>query len=477
MTYLLDSFRQSVATLERRSGAYNHEERRTYLQDTVRRAIGMNMVTSHRVDRYRYSRSGSTYEQRMQSRQARKQFAKEFAVAVRMSEPDLACRLLNHTPTIREGGTDWCEILNDVFSDISWHKCESCNHIDDEDNGRWAYDGDHWACQSCIDDEYYYSDRADTYVRCDDSDYDDDGYDEDEEESTVIMGRHSGKRILKHIPSSFDRRKPEVFLGMELEMECNDSSEPDDKAEELYSNIKHYADADNNYHQYIHIEEDGSLNNGFEMITGWTGLDVHAQMLKFFKKPWRGMRSHDTRTCGLHVHVSKANMTLFHACKLVFFIHDSGNQKLIRDIARRSNAGYAKICNKKASYDWIKEAKGANELKKQLMRLNDDRSEALNFQNPETVEFRLFKGTLRYETQMACLEFAYASWFFARDTGVGELTSAKFIEYICQPNQRKDTKFLRQYLREKGYSIPKLALVKPNPRNDDGDTQPIEKVA
>ena len=65
---------------------------------------------------------------------------------------------------------------------------------------------------------------------------------------------------------------------------------------------------------------------------------AEGKQLQFFKSPWRGVRSHDTRTCGLHVHTDKAGMSLFHACKMVFFIHDSNNQKLIKDIERRANA-------------------------------------------------------------------------------------------------------------------------------------------
>jgi hypothetical protein len=100
----------------------------------------------------------------------------------------------------------------------------------------------------------------------------------------------------------------------------------------------------------------------------------------------------------------------------------------------------------------------------------------LNFQNDNTIEFRLFKGTLRYETIMACLEFTYATWFFCRDTGITELTTANFIDFIAQPQQREHTKFLRTYLREKGYALPRLALVKPNPRSADYLPQPVEQL-
>jgi hypothetical protein len=405
---------------------------------------------------------------RVKHKQEFKLFGNLFAQALKDEDCDPVLEALQDSTYrhVREKGSgDWAELLNDKFNTRDICQCNDCNTVDVEDNGSTAYD-DYWVCSSCLDDSYVYSDNRDTYITQDDYDEEQEE-EEDDEDTRIIGGRHDNKNVLGHIPSAFDNRKPSVLMGMELEVEVGSDYSRSDKAEELYDEIK-WVTPD---HQYIFIEDDGSLDHGFEIVTGYTGLDVHADMLKFFKKPWRNVRSHDTRTCGLHVHIDKKDVSLFHACKMVFFINDSNNQKLIRDIARRSNHHYAKIGNKKASYQWLKDARKGHDP---LNRLNDDRTEALNFQNPNTIEFRLFKGTLRYETIMACLEFTYATWFFCRDTGVGELTTAKFIEFICQPNQRKDTKYLRTYLKEKGYSLPKPAVMKDNPRLSDAPAQPIE---
>ena len=437
------------------------------VMQACKRTMDNNLIS------YRYSYHDSRAMIRVKHKQEFKLFGNLFARALKDEDYDPVLEALQDSTYrhVREKGSgDWAELLNDKFNTNSICQCNDCNTVDVDDNGSTAYD-DYWVCQSCIDDSYVYSDNRDTYITQDD--YDEEQEEEererDDEDSHIIGDRHDNKNVLGHIPSAFDNRKPSVLMGMELEVEVGSDHSRADKAEELYDEIK-WADSKQE-HQYIFIEDDGSLDRGFEMVTGYTGLDVHADMLKFFKKPWRGMRSHDTKTCGLHVHIDKKDVSLFHACKMVFFINDSNNQKLIRDIARRSNHHYAKIGNKKASYQWLKDArKGSNPLN----RLNDDRTEALNFQNPNTIEFRLFKGTLRYETIMACLEFTYATWFFCRDTGVSELTSAKFIEFICQPNQRKDTKYLRTYLKEKGYSLPKPAIMKDNPRSSDAPAQPIE---
>ena len=479
---VLVSFNEGVARIERDPSYFTREDLMSRCRETIR-------SNNDFYYRFRSNRFSATHRIDALTMAEKMRLVSAFGVMVRSyirdEDVDSMYSLVNSTQFrfVRDGmRTDWADLIEDKFRGEDAKCCEDCNHIDQVDNGSWCYDGDYWVCDSCRDNNYRWSEGRGTYVTEEDyyeeEEENERNNDDDDDDSYPIGGRHSGKDILQHIPSAFDERNPKIFLGMELEVEVNrDNDSRYDKAEELYGQLKHYTHDDGTTHQYIHIEDDGSLDYGFEMVTGWTGLDVHAQMLQFFKKPWRNVKSHDTRTCGLHVHISKGDMTMFHGCKIVFFINDSNNQKLIRDIARRSDHHYAKIHNKKASYDWLKNAKQGRNKDQQLQRLNPDRTEAVNFNNPATVEFRIFKGTLRYETQMACLEFTYATWFFCRDAGVTELTTENFIKFICQPNQRKDTKFLRQYLREKGYSLPTLALVKPNPRMDNPPSQPIEKRA
>jgi hypothetical protein len=202
------------------------------------------------------------------------------------------------------------------------------------------------------------------------------------------------------------------------------------------------------------MEEDGSLDNGFEMVTAYTGLDVHKAQLQYFKNKTAGLTSHNTSTCGLHVHVCKSSMTTLHAAKMVLFINDPANIDLVKCIARRTDASYSKIKNKKDDKHWLKDSVHSSKDKdEQIRRMNSDRYEALNFKNDRTIEFRLFKGTLKYETMIACLEFSFACWHFTASASTSELTTGKFLEFICMPEHRKDTRFLRAYLKEKGYAL------------------------
>jgi hypothetical protein len=372
---------------------------------------------------------------------------------------DTARTLLNDNERIRDrwarsgNGTidDW---FNATFMNApEVFTCDDCNWLELDDDGHWAYDGDHHICDCCTSDNYTWSDHQDTYISNSDWEEEQERLNEEEEES-VIGDYHSSRRYVGYVPSTFIDRKTPIMLGMELEMEVR-NGDREEHATNLINSIGHYQG-----HRYACLEHDGSLNHGFEMVTGYTGLDVHAKQLEHFKSPIRGLKSHDTQTCGLHVHICKRGMTLFHAVKMVLFVNDSGNQRLVRSLARRDSSRYSQVKNKKAGYDWLKNAKSENNLQ----HLNADRYEALNFQNRNTVEFRMFKGTLRYETIMACLEFTYATWFFCRDTGTNQLTTENFLSFICKAENLEDTKFLRQYLTEKHWELPELGKIKANPR-------------
>jgi hypothetical protein len=356
----------------------------------------------------------------------------------------------------------WEDILNELFS-VDIVRCSDCNSLEHNDNVHWAYN-DYIICESCRDRNYNWSDYRDTYVRDDDDEADEDG---------VIGEYHSSSESFDGIPSLHDKRKKPIYLGLELEVEVNESADRSSKAQELLDAISnHRSDIDGSSYTYALCEHDGSLNHGFEIVTNYTGLDVHAKQLEFFKNRWRNVRSHDTSTCGLHIHICKSDMTLYHASKLVLFVNDPANERMIYALARRSSDSYAKFHDKKGDLNWLKGAKQYERKRDQLSALNGDRYEALNFQNSNTIEFRLFKGTLKYQTIMACLEFTYASWFFTLDASLNDLTTAKFLEFISKPENKQDTTHLRAYLTNKGFELPRSGIVKQNPR-----ITPVSEVA
>lgn len=450
---LMQRLRELKAHMLSNTRYYSETEVRDNLRNTAQGIFAKQLGRDWQsLNRHRFS--NLTGFELLERKRMYQVSGREFAQAIQADDYDSALQALNQYGTMISHRTDMVEVLQKHFRGYQFFCCEDCNNYFEWESGRHTYDGDYRVCDSCIEDNYTYSDSRDTYIT--NSDYEDDQEEQDREEREYenIGGYHSSKRNLGHIPSSYDMRTPRVLLGLELEIEVADDYCKDSKAGELIDAMSDYRDEDNIRHTYCLMEEDGSLDHGFEMVTAYTGLDVHKAQLQYFKQKSKGLTSHNTSTCGLHVHVCKSSMTTLHGAKLVLFINDPANIKLVGDIARRTDASYSQIKNKKDDKHWLKDSvHSSKDRDEQLRRMNSDRYEALNFKNEKTIEFRLFKGTLKYETMIACLEFSFACWHFTASASASELTTSKFLEFICMPEHRKDTRFLRAYLKEKGYAL------------------------
>ena len=165
-------------------------------------------------------------------------------------------------------------------------------------------------------------------------------------------------------------------------------------------------------------------------------------MLAELKKA--GCKSHDTTTCGLHVHVSRSFFTMSETVKLGLFVYF--NKSRLETFARRTETSYAKFKPVLRS-----DLKAAGH--------SDRRYEAINFENARTIEFRLFKGTLNFETFMATLEFCDAVSRFVKTisavciAGKDGDSWAKFESFVKSDGNRKRYKNLVTYAGSKGLFV------------------------
>lgn len=190
--------------------------------------------------------------------------------------------------------------------------------------------------------------------------------------------------------------------------------------------------------EYCFFERDGSIGDGFEIVTQPAGLDVHLAKFDAFlnnDEAKRGLRSHEGGACGFHVHVGREYLTQTQIYRVQSFLNDVRNESLIRAIARRYNGGYSKFKPEMAKFT----SSGKN---------NGDRYEALNVTGQHTIEFRIFRGSLRYESIAAALEFVNAVLSFCNPgvTAFNEFNAIGFKKFIMSQEMKPDTKFLRKYL-------------------------------
>lgn len=163
----------------------------------------------------------------------------------------------------------------------------------------------------------------------------------------------------------------------------------------------------------VYFEEDGSLSyeGGFEIISQphtveafWKAKDKWAKMLKYIRQ--NGFKSHDAGTCGLHVHFSremfgstdyKQKLAIAKIINFMEYYKDD-----IFSISRRREMG--QWCNW-YGIDTDLTKKAINYCYEIASSRSNGRYYAVNTSNFETIEFRLFRGTLNEKSFFASFDF------------------------------------------------------------------------
>lgn len=305
---------------------------------------------------------------------------------------------------------EWCD---DCVSRHAW-RCASCGDQYSDDIGSGVVDGDQSWCQRCMEDGAFYCEECDEWSS--------DAHDHSDEEG---IGEYHSTDFEK-IDSPWVRYQPKpIFFGVELEVEVPAGKDRGPFAETVRDSMGELLAG---------LENDGSLTHGFEIITHPAGLDTHRK--HWAKADLTGLRSHDTTTCGLHIHVTRAALTKYTIGKVVEFSNAAENATFMETLARRSFTGYAK---RVSDMTIVKSTKRRPE-----------RYEAWNLTNADTIEFRLPRGTTKQTTILATLEFVFALIRFCEHASAQQLNPANFKKFIARDEWHYDTVFLRPYLVERG---------------------------
>lgn len=247
--------------------------------------------------------------------------------------------------------------------------------------------------------------------------------------------------------------KPEpIFYGNDtdryfgVELEIDGAGKDSGNADELL------AVANKNDTEHIYIKSDGSLDDGLEIVTFLMSLNYHKQFCweEIMRKAITlRYRSHQTSTCGLHCHVN-------HSCfgdtreeqdlaisRILFFVemHWAELLKFSRRSEYSINRWAARYGYERTGRDILEKAKKGNL----------GRYAAVNVQNYSTVEFRLFRGTLKYNTLIAALELVDRICDVALELSDEEIEKqswSEFVETITEPELIKYLKERKLYVNE-----------------------------
>ena len=304
--------------------------------------------------------------------------------------------------TLANGNT----ICRDAFEWGEYFYCEDCEEYYHVDYACWCESNECYYCEDCIDN------HQSQYI----SEYHDHDYD-DEFRMTIEDRKNDNK----------------LFFGMEIEIEANHRNNHDNLASAILNRTDDFV-----------FEEDGSLNNGFEVISMPFSRnymkDTLEDTLKDILKTINNHNYEGKNTCGLHFHVSyEAIRSIPNLLKIVEYYKEE-----LTILSRREESSlnrwspfYTKNFNKEEITD---------EMINEIVDDYCSRYHAINLDNDYTVEFRIFKSTTNHETLMATWELVNNIVAFANDHEVELNAMPSFYEIATY----QENNYIENYMETMG---------------------------
>lgn len=206
-----------------------------------------------------------------------------------------------------------------------------------------------------------------------------------------------------------------LFMGVELEIDSRNGYEGEDDDDEDTDTRSRERMARNIHaaidprHKMIYCKGDGSLSDrGVEIVSHPATLTYHqewkwAQLLAYAKE--HGYNSYAPGTCGIHVHVSRSFFQempycspMMHFGKMLYFYQK--NKHDLEKFSLRSEFHYCSFSDMMSLA-----ATNVEDTASSRWRCGGERYRAINMNNQNTVEFRMFRGTLHPTVFYANLEF------------------------------------------------------------------------
>lgn len=337
-----------------------------------------------------------------------------------------------------ERGIPWCSYCHYRYS----HACHFCGLLF-HSRLYMTTEGQN-ICSSCLESTTYaYCNRCHRYVIGEENIW----FDDDETSYCSDCFRHiSGIRSYSYKPLpkfkfTEDEADEEYKLFLGIELEVDDGGNRNSIAREVKEILP-----------FVYCKNDGSLKDGFEIVTHPCTLKYHIQQPyneAFQYLIEEGYRSGDTRTCGLHIHINRdffGRSTVnqeYGEAKLLYLMEKYWQKMVI--FSRRPQDELD---------DWARRAEDYDPEDSMLENLHKAKGKgryfALNFENERTIEFRLFKGTLNLRTFFATLQLVDVFTKYAKNHIPEELQESNWEDIFkgCLYPELKGYLFNRKLLKE-----------------------------
>ena len=301
-------------------------------------------------------------------------------------------------------------------------------------------------CSDCYDDHYT------SCVECGRIIHSEDAYYEDGSDEPLCYRCYESNSGHDYIEDYYYKPEPifygqgKRYFGVELEVDCG--GEVDDNAAAVMKI------GNGNGLEHIYCKHDGSLEEGFEIVTHPMTLDYHLNEM-----PWKNVLtrlktlsylSHQAGTCGLHIHVNRNSLgetyeTQEATIARILYFFERHWEELLK-FSRRSKYQLERWA---ARYGYKDKPKDILDHAK--TGANNGRYSCVNLQNCHTVEFRMFRGTLKLNTIIATLQLVNRICdvaFSLSDDEIKDMSWTTFVSGCVEPELIEYLKERRIYINE-----------------------------
>ena len=219
-----------------------------------------------------------------------------------------------------------------------------------------------------------------------------------------------------------------LLLGAEIEVGGNNNiSSDNDKNSTVKKCIQIMNGSDSDEENLIYSTHDSTVQIEFDTMP--CSLEFHKnkmnyrEMFEYLDK--EGYKGHDCETAGLHIHANrnylgKSRISQELVISKILYILEKFNDEICV-IARRDNE-YSEFVGSKKEENSLVELYGKYK--------DHGKRAALNLQHKDTIEFRIFKSTLKYETFILTLEFVKDIIDYAKSVNIEEIELAKWFDLM-----------------------------------------------
>ena len=228
------------------------------------------------------------------------------------------------------------------------------------------------------------------------------------------------------------------YFGVELEI---------DGGGEDRCNAQEIMELANAHHPHVYCKHDGSLDDGFEIVTHPMSLEYHMNGM-----PWSAVMerarelhywSHQAGTCGLHVHVSRnafgetTQEQEAVIARILYFVEKHWEEllKFSRRTPRQLERWASRYGYKDHPREILDHAKKGG---------GGGRYSSINLENYSTIEFRIFRGTLKYNTLIATLQLVNRICDVALHLSDGALKAMSWTTFVAGCTEPELVHYLKE---------------------------------